>query len=468
MMGRIAPPWARGLQPLQVAAGGPMPATRLLLASFAGMIAVGTLGLLLLPGLYAGPQLGLVDALFTATSAVCVTGLIVVDTATYFTPLGQAWIALLIQLGGLGILTFTTVAISALGWRTSLEAEEAAAGHASILGHVRPLTLVKGVLITTFGIELLGALVLWIAWRAELGTAGAVWPAFFHAISAFCNAGFSVFSDSLVGFRGDGLTVYTASLLIVVGGIGFLVLLDLWSRWVRRDVDRLSTHTRLALAGTALLLAGSTVLFLGFEAGNELRTMSWPDRLANAWFMGVTPRTAGFNTVDYAAVTDPSLFLTIILMVVGGSPGSAAGGLKTTTVAVLALVLWSRLRGKGHVSFFGRTIPESTVQRAAGLTVGGIAVLTAGVFLLLLLEAPAVHTLERTRFLRLAFEAHSAFGTVGLSMGATPELSSPGRLVTVVLMYVGRVGPLAVASAMAVAGGRRVRYRYAHEDVAIG
>ncbi len=446
-----------------------LPATQLFLLSFAGLILFGTLGLLILPGLYTGPRLGFVDALFTSTSAVCVTGLIVVDTAKYFTPLGQAWIALLIQLGGLGILTFTTLVISLLGRRASLRAEEAAGGHASAFRHLDPRTLVKAVVASTVLLEAMGAAILWVDWSAPMGWTHALWPAVFHAISAFCNAGFSVFSDSLVGLRDSPVTLLTVSTLIILGGIGFVVLTDVHARYVRRTSDRLSTHTRLALLVTAVLLVGSTLLFLVFEARGEMRGMGWLERLTNAWFMAATPRTAGFNTVNYDAVSNPSLFLTIVLMIIGGSPGSTAGGLKTTTVALLVLVLWSRLRGREHVSFMGRTIPDETLQRATGLTIGGLTILGLAVFLLSMTELHVPGLTNRAGFIRLVFEAHSAFGTVGLSMGATSKLTKIGRLIIVSLMYLGRVGPLAVASAMALAGGQgRPWYRFAREDVVIG
>jgi len=452
---------------------GPMAtadATQLFLASFAGLIAVGTLGFLVVPGMYAGPGLGFVDALFTATSAVCVTGLIVVDTASYFTPLGQAWIALLIQLGGLGILTFTTLIIHALGRRASLHATEAAGGDASVTDHLDQVAMLKAVLASTLALEMVGAAVLWADWSGELGAVGAIWPAVFHAISAFCNAGFSVFPDSLVGHQQGAITLLGVSGLIVLGGIGFVVLADLHARWlgggsVRR---RLSTHTRLALVTTAALLAGATALYLTFEWSHALAGLPPVDRVLNGWFMAVTPRTAGFNTVDYSQLSNPSLFLTVMLMVIGGSPGSAAGGLKTTTVALLGLLLWSRLRGRDHVSAFGRTIPAETVQRAAGLAIGGLAILAIGVFLLSMTELPGAGAGGRSAFLSLIFEAHSAFGTVGLSMGATGELSGAGRLIVTALMYLGRVGPLAVVSAMAAGSSGGVRFRYASEDVIIG
>ncbi|MBI4519504.1 MAG: potassium transporter TrkH, partial [Gemmatimonadetes bacterium] len=339
-------------------------ATQLFVASFAGLIAVGTLGLLVLPGLYTGERLGFVDALFTATSAVCVTGLIVVDTATYFTPLGQAWIALLIQLGGLGILTLTTLLIRMLGGRARLHVEEAAGGGAAVLEHLEPRALLRAVVTLTLTVEAAGAALLWLLWRDDLGSAAAVWPAIFHAISAFCNAGFSIFSTSLVSFRESIGAVVTISLLIITGGLGFIVLEDLRCRYVSSSTRRLAAHTRLALAATIALLAGGTFLYFVFELPFTLRELSGLDRLTNAWFMSVTARTAGFNTVDYNSLSDPALFLTVLLMIVGGSPGSTAGGLKTTTVALLGLSFLARMRGERHLSLFDRTVPDETVYRA--------------------------------------------------------------------------------------------------------
>lgn len=447
---------------------GRAPATWLFLISFLLLIAIGTLGFLVLPGLYDGPRLGFVDSLFTATSAVCVTGLIVVDTATYFTPMGQAWIALLIQLGGLGILTFTTLMIVLLGRRATLGMAEAAGGHAAILRHVNEIQLARAIVATTLGLELVGAILLWVIWAGRLGGVGAIWPAVFHSISAFCNAGFSIFSDSLVGFQRSPITLLTIGALIVLGGLGFIVLADLHVRFLTRRSIALGTHTRLVLVTSGVLLAGGLVLFLVFEYGGDLSHLGWVHRATNALFMSLTPRTAGFNTVAYDSIANTSLFLTILFMIIGGSPGSTAGGLKTTTFALLGLALWSRLRGREHVNVAARSIPSETVSRAAGLAVGGVVALGIAIFLLVMTEGAMAE--DRTQFLRLIFEAHSAFGTVGLSMAdTTSSLSALGRVIIVCLMFIGRVGPLAVVSAMTIAERRSpVKYRYPHEDVVIG
>lgn len=437
---------------------------QLFVLSFAGLVMLGALGFLTLPGLYTGPRLGVVDALFTAASAVCVTGLIVVDTATYFTVWGQAWILCLIQAGGLGILTFATLILRLLGARSSLGVESATGSGMGVqAGSIR--RILRPVLLLTFSIEAAGALGLWLLWRPPLGDGAAVWPAVFHAISAFCNAGFSTFSDSLVGWRENVPVLMSVSALVVLGGLGFLVLDDVRLRWLMRASRRLSTQSRIALGASAILIAGSALVFLVFERRHTLQGLGVGAQAMNAVFMAVTPRTAGFNTVDYGAVSNPSLALTVILMVIGGAPGSTAGGLKVTTAALLVLGFWARLRGHAHVSIGRRTVREDAVARAAALAVGGMVILAVAGFLLLLVE-PASIVRDRADFVRIVFEVHSAFGTVGLSMNKTGEVTPAGRLILTALMFMGRVGPLALAAAMAARRG--TTHRYSYDDVAVG
>ncbi len=465
-------PWRLGWYPNRVGRMRSLPgltSPRLFLLSFATLILVGTAGLLVLPGLYAGPRLSLLDALFTATSAVCVTGLIVVDTATFFSPLGQAWIALLIQLGGLGILTFTTLLALGLGRRAGIRLEEASGVPGHHLAELSRGKLIRAIVLTTVSLEGLGALGLWVSWRGEMGNAGALFPALFHSVSAFCNAGFSTFSDSLIGYRESPATLGIVMALVVLGGLGFLVLEELRRRTLARTLRRLSLHSRVVLVATALLLATSWVMFTWFEWGHQLAGLSPFHRLLNGAFMAVTPRTAGFNTVDYGAVSDPSLFLSLLLMLTGGSPGSTAGGLKTVTLALLVAVLAARVRGRSRVTIFNRSIPKDTVQRAMGLAVGGVFILAGAVFLLLLTELPSGAAGNRGEFLALVFETGSAFGTVGLSMGVTASLSGLGRLLITLLMFTGRVGLLVLVGAMVVPGrGASPPYRFGEEDVTIG
>ena len=447
---------------------------QLFVASFAGLILLGTFGLKTLPGLYTAEPLSWVDALFTATSAVCVTGLIVVDTATVFTMPGQLFLLILFQLGGLGMITFTTLIILALGRRLSLRQERLSTTNADVVPHVPVERLTRDVIKFTFTIEAIGALVLYALWVPKLGWGGAAWPAVFHAVGAFCSAGFSTFSNSLMGFRSDSGTLIVISVLFIAGGIGFLTLeeLALQRRAARaRTAFRLSLHSRLVLATSAALLVAGWVLFGMFEWTDTLADLPISDRLTNAFFMSATPRSSGYQSIDYARATDSTNFLTIILMFIGGSPGSTAGGMKTTTFALIGLVAWARLHGREIPSVWGRSIPEETIQRAIGLAVLIFTAVTASIFLYTWTEQGIIigPAEESNRFLAHMFEAVSAFNTVGLSMGVTPTLSEAGRLLTVLLMFVGRVGPLTFAAALAVAAERRdVAYRYAYEDVVVG
>ena len=445
---------------------------QLFVASFAGLVAAGTLGLKMLPGLYTGARLGWLDALFTATSAVCVTGLIVVDTATYFTFAGQLFLLALIQLGGLGMIAFTTLIILALGKRLTLRAEALSRGaSADVAPDVDMSLLGRDVVRFTLGFEAVGALLLYMLWVPDFGWVGAAWPAIFHSISAFCNAGFSTFSDSLIGAQRDPGILLTIAGLVIAGGLGFLTLEEFaqWRRAASRRRFRLSVHSKLVLVTTAVLVVGGWLAFAVFEWRGVLGELPVGYRITNALFLSVMPRTAGFNAIDYGAASDSTGFLTIILMFIGGSPGSTAGGIKTTTFLLLGLLAFSRMRGSEVVSVWRRSIPEETIQRAVGLAVVAFTVVTAGIFLLTWTEAATAPASPHGRFLSHMFEAASAFNTVGLSMNVTPTLSDPGRLLTVVLMFVGRVGPLTFAAAVALKRYRRSNdYHYAYEDVVVG
>jgi len=447
-----------------------MTPARLLLLSFATLIALGTVGLRTLPGLYTGDALTWTDALFTATSAVCVTGLIVVDTATHFTPLGQAYLLVLIQLGGLGILTFATVLILAVGRRLSLRHRAAAAQGAEVVPDIDFRHVLRGVLRFTLLFESVGAVLLFLVWWPPLGATGALWAAVFHSVSAYCNAGFSTFSDSLVGFAGSPASLAVVMSLVIVGGLGFLTLTEL-HRVATRSPDeprrRTSLQTRLVLVTTLGLLGAGWVAFGLLEWRGVLDGLPLVDRVTNALFMSVTARTAGFNTVDYAEVTPGSSMVTMLLMSIGGSPGSTAGGMKTTTFAILLLAVWARLRGRHEVAMAGRAVAGDAIQRALVLWVAGSVLMAAAMMALSVLHTPPGG--GQAGFLAVLFEAVSAFNTVGLSMGATTELSSPAKLVVVALMYLGRVGPMATAAALVpVANGGRDVIRHAREDLVVG
>jgi trk system potassium uptake protein TrkH len=445
----------------------------LLLLSFLGLILVGTLGLMSLPGLYTGEPLSWIDALFTSTSAVCVTGLIVVDTATYFTVWGQAFLLLLIQLGGLGILTFATLALLAVGKRLSLTQEALSDGVSRVIPELDTPRMVRSIALFTFGVEGLGVALLFLLWMGRFPPGVALWHSVFHSVSAFCNAGFSTFSDSLTGFSGSGLTLTLIAILIVVGGLGFLTLEEmrvLWRRGPVRDYGDLSLHSRLVLVMTLALIIGGAGLFLVLEWGNTLAGLGPLDRAVNALFMSVTARTAGFNTVDYSHTTDASNFLSILLMSVGGSPGSTAGGIKTTTFAIVGLLALSRLRGERVVGAWGKSVPDETVNRAVGLFTLAFCAVTLGVFGISVLEIGAVsHGVAPGEFLEEMFEMVSAFNTVGLSMGRTAQLGTPAKALTVLMMFAGRIGPLTVATALARRGSNgKNGFRFSYQDVMIG
>lgn len=456
---RRAPLWRR------------LTAPQLFVGSFLLLIGLGTLGLLWLPGIYTGEPLGWLDALFTATSAVCVTGLIVVDTASYFTPAGQAFLLLLIQLGGLGIITFSTLILAMLGRRLSLEHEAISASVAEIAPHVDYRVLTRHVVLFTLAIEAAGAFVLMVLWMPRLGLA-APGHAVFHSVSAFCNAGFSTFSDNLIGFRDAPLTLLAVAALIVLGGIGFLTMEESYRWWRARKRgrrSRVSLQSRIILVATAVLIVGAWVPFTILEWGATLKGLPVASRLVNGLFMSITPRTAGFNAIDYALATDSTNFQTILLMFIGGSPGSTAGGVKTTTIALLVLMAASRFRGRITTDVWGRTIPEESIQRAVGLTVASFTLITACILVLTTAEGGGSGSAVRDSFLKYMFEAVSAYNTVGLSMGVTAGMSATSKWTLIGLMFLGRVGLTTAAAALILARPKlRGDFRYSYEDVGVG
>lgn len=439
------------------------------MASFLVLILFGTVVLRTTPALYTGRvPLGWIDALFTATSAVCVTGLVVVDTAAHFTRAGQAFLLLLIQLGGLGMITITSLVIVGLGRRLSLRSEEMLGAVPGGIARPSAPQLVRNVVLVTLAIEAAGAGALFLAFLPHFSPGEAAWHAVFHAVSAFCNAGFSTFSRSLEEWARNPAVLWPIMALIVLGGLGFLTLEEVHALRRARgrgERFRLSLHSRLVLATTAALLVGGWLCFAALEWRGVLQPLPVGARIQSALFMSVTARTAGFNAVPYAEASYASNFLTMLLMSIGGSPGSTAGGLKTTTFVLIGLLAWSRFRGRAAVSIWSRTVPEEIVQRAVGLFVVAFGTMILGIFAYTLLEVRMIED----PFMWLMFEAVSAFNTVGLSLGATPHLGPASRVVTSVLMFLGRVGPLYVAAALAMRlrpGSRQ--YRFAHEHVSIG
>ena len=431
---------------------------RTILLGFAGVILAGAF-LLALPGASAsGESAGFLTALFTATSAVCVTGLVVVDTATQWSVWGQMVILGLIQTGGLGFMTLASLAFLLLGKRVGLKERiliRESLNQYDVAGVVR---LVKRVLIFSFLVEGLIACVLAWRWSLDFGWRRGLWLGVFHSISAFNNAGFDLFGDfrSLTGYVGDPVVVFSITTLIVLGGIGFSVAVNVWERRERR----LTVHTRLALLVTGYLLAVGILLVLLFEWSNTLSALSVPDRLLGAYFQSVTPRTAGFNTLDIAKLRHSTQFLLTVLMFIGASPGSTGGGIKTTTFGLLAAAVWSQSRGREDTEVLGRRIPNEQVNKALAVTLMSGCLVTVVTLLLTLTDS--------ADFLTLLFETVSAFGTVGLSMGVTPTLTSLGRILIIVTMFAGRVGPLTAMIALAQSTPPKNLIRRVEDRVLIG
>jgi len=441
---------------------------RLSLLAFAVTIGIGSL-LLSLPASSSAEPLSFMDALFTSTSATCVTGLVVVDTGTRLSLFGQLVVLLLIQAGGLGIMTLSTAFLVATRRRPSLT------GLAAVHDALPPLkqqsygNLLLEVVKMTFLLEGLGALVLSLRFLFDHPFWQAVYLGVFHAVSAFCNAGFSPFSNSLVSYSGDWVVNLCVAALIVSGGIGFVVLAEARHQrpWRRGGWRRLSLNSRLVLVTSAVLIAVGTTLVLLCEWNNTLAAMPWHQRLLAALFQSITARTAGFNTVPTGQLANETLFLLMLLMFIGASSGSCGGGIKTGTFA--ALLVWglSRLRGQQRPQVFRRSLAESSLARAISVTMVSAAIVVAAVMMLLLIEVGGVsHQASRGTSMELMFEAVSAFGTVGLSTGITTLLSSLGKFVLVLVMFTGRLGPLVVA--MAIGRTKLARYRYAEEQILVG
>jgi len=441
---------------------------RLLVVAFAATILIGA-GALMLPGIVrAGERANsFSDALFMSTSAVCVTGLSVRNLSDW-SFLGQLTLLLLIQAGGLGITTFAKLALLAgerrlnLGERDLLDTTH---GH---LRWVSPRDVFKQGLRYTLGCELLGAALLAPPFIHDHGWVQGCWAAVFHSISAFCNAGFSLWNDNLCGYR-DHLWVNIVIMgLIVAGGLGFIVVTDLLT-WLRRRrsglTTRLSLHTRTVAWTTLFLIAGgwtTSLLFCVIRDGANILEYLLP-----TLFLSVTTRTAGFNTVDVGVLSHPALLIVMVLMFIGGSPGSTAGGIKTTTLAVLVSLVRSRARGRAETELFGRSISLELVGKALGTISAMAAAVLIGTIALEIVENGLAPYGKTTAFLPHMFEVVSALGTVGLSMNLTPTLSDGGRLIIDICMFVGRLGPLLLASATLIRQ-RSERYSLPREDLLIG
>ncbi len=411
-----------------------------LFSYFLAVIAFGTV-VLYLPFSWGGPgRLHFIDALFTATSAVCVTGLITVDTSTY-TTVGQAVILLLIQGGGLGIITFSTIYLARPRGRISLVRHRVIRGYYLESAGLGTVNIVRRIVAVTLGFELIGTLILYQAFRAAV-TERRLFVSLFHAISAFCNAGFSLFSNNLEGYTTNVAVNLTVIALVVFGGLGFVVLQDVAATTVV-EKKHLSLHSKIVFLMTGILVVAAAGLYLVFEAGRSMASLTPVQKIMASLFQAVTPRTAGFNTIPQSRLSTPSKTLTMLLMFIGGGSGSIAGGIKVNTFFIVLLMVFQGPDSRGEVTVFKRKIAGSRIFYATMFMLKALLLLFAGLFALTVTEMWfAKHQVD---VFSLIFETFSAFGTVGLSLGATPTLTAVGKLVLIVTMFMGRIGLLALA-----------------------
>lgn len=422
------------------------------------VIIVGTI-LLSLPMATAGGQaMNPLDALFTATSATAVTGLIVENTATFFSTFGQVVIMILIQIGGLGLMTMSTLFAFLIKKKLTLKYRlmvQQDLDQFELSGIIR---LVRYVVFVTFTIEATGALLLFTRFVREMPVGRAAYYAVFHAVSAFNNAGFDIFGNSLENFTGDITVNLVITALFILGGIGFAVIAEIHSGNKIRDF---SLQTKLVLAVTAILIVGGTVVVFVLEYTNPatLMDLSLGEKALSSYFTAVTPRTAGFNTLPTGSLRDSTTFFVIVLMFIGASPGSTGGGIKTTTFGSLLAVLYAKARGREDIELFKRRLSKQTIYTA-------ITVVLISAFLVFIITMLLTIS-ENASFIDLLFEAVSAFGTVGLSTGVTPELTTVGRMLIIITMFAGRVGPLTIAMAIGEQESKG-NVKYPEEKILVG
>ncbi|QIR37769.1 ATPase [Tolypothrix sp. PCC 7910] len=444
-----------------------MTVARTICLGFLAVITVGTLLLMMPFSTTSGNWNDPIVALFTSTSAVCVTGLSVVDPGTYFSFWGQFFMALLVQIGGLGYMTTTTFLILLIGRKFDLRDKIAIQQALDRPGMSGSNQVIRSIIATTLIFELTGVFLLLPAFVPTYGLDQGLWLAIFHSINSWNNAGFSLFKDNLIGYQTSALVVFTVSGLIIFGGIGYQVILEMYF-WLRDRIRKqtknqvFSLDFKVATSTTLLLLFIGTIAFLGIEFRNPqtFGGMNLWDQFLLAWFQSVTPRTAGFNTIDIGKMTTAGLFITIALMFIGASPGGTGGGIKTTTLRVLTSCTQSILQGKEEVLLYERKIAISLILKAVGVLVGSVATVILSTVLIALTD-------PKLDFIQILFEVVSAFATVGLSTGITASVSTAAKLVLIATMYIGRVGVLLLMSAI-LGDPRPTRIHYPEENLLVG
>ncbi|RMF94996.1 MAG: Trk family potassium uptake protein [Candidatus Schekmanbacteria bacterium] len=444
--------------------------SRIIIIFFIFLIGIGTLSLFFLTNSF-GKDISFVDSLFTATSASCVTGLVVLNTGADFPFISQLVILLLIQAGGLGIVTFSAVYIFAFGQRANYEMREVSRMSYTPGSKVKIGGVLKTIAIYTAIIELAGAILLFLRWQSDYPFFDALWYSFFHSISAFCNAGFSLFKESFISYRFDPIINVVICALIFLGGIGFFVIYELYEKIVSLKDFRFrkfSLHTKLVLTITLWLLIIGFMGFMVFEWSNVLKGLPFYDKVLLSLFQSITPRTAGFNTVDMSSLTDSTLFLFVILMFIGASPGSTGGGIKTTSFGILLFSAISKIRGEDSVLLYERRIKQSSINKVLTLVILGMVLIVIITMLVTISEYGGIpHRGSEGRIFDVFFETVSAFGTVGLSVGITPQLTYAGKLLIILTMFLGRIGPLTLAVVLSERV-KRSKISYPDEDVMIG
>ncbi len=424
----------------------------------------------MLPQAVNGDRLSFIDAAFTSTSATCVTGLIVVDTGTKFSLFGQIVILMMIQLGGLGIMTFSTFFIFLLLGKFSIADRDVIQSTLTQSPIKNIAGLLKTIFLFTLLIELVGALLMTFCFWDKMPFKAACYNGLFHSVSAFCNAGFSLFETSFMEFRGDWRINIVLMVLIIFGGLGFVVFSE-GKRYLfhvkSKKQGSFSFHSRIVLTASLILIVMGFLFLLFFEYKNVLAGEPLQNKFLIPLFQSVTARTAGFNTIDISILTNTSLFFLIILMFIGASPGSCGGGIKTSTAAVIAAMLIARFKNRGDVNIANRQIPDNIVSKAISVTFFSATVITVATMLLMVSELGGLsHQASRGLYLEMLFEVVSAFGTVGLSAGTTFSLSTMGKIIILVTMFIGRIGPLTIA--IAIGKKKSPRYQFAKEKILIG
>ncbi|BAZ32802.1 putative Na+-transporting ATP synthase [Cylindrospermum sp. NIES-4074] len=444
-----------------------MTVARTICLGFLAVIVVGTILLMMPFSTTDGKWNDLIVALFTSTSAVCVTGLSVVDPGTYFSFWGQLFIALLAQVGGLGYMTTTTFLILLIGRKFDMRQKIAIQQALDRPGMSGSAQVIRSIIATTLIFEITGVFLLLPAFVPDHGWSQGLWLAIFHSINAWNNAGFSLFKDNLIGYQSSFLVVFTITSLIIFGGIGYQVILEMYI-WLRNRFLKKTNNVgftldfKVATSTTLILLVFGTIAFFCIELRNQqtFGSLNLRDQLLVAWFQSVTPRTAGFNTIDIGKMTTAGLFIMIALMFIGASPGGTGGGMKTTTLRVLTSCTKTILQGKEEVLLYERKIAVSLILKAVGVLVGSIVTVILSTILIALTD-------PQLDFIQILFEVVSAFATVGLSTGITASISTAAKIILIATMYIGRVGVLLLMSAL-LGDPRPTRIHYPEENLLVG